>query len=65
MVEGYHRLMADAWAGLWREDDGVTAVEYGLIAALLFLVMAVGVKALGTKSSNMYSSIRSAIEAAE
>jgi pilus assembly protein Flp/PilA len=57
--------MVEVWAGFWAEEDGVTAIEYGLIAALLFLVIAGGVKALGTKSSAMYTNIRTAIEAAE
>jgi pilus assembly protein Flp/PilA len=61
----YHYFMGVRWIDLWREDDAVTALEYGLIAGLIFLVMVVSVKALGTKSSGMYNTVQSAIEGAE
>ena len=31
----------------YREEEGVTAIEYGLLAALIALVMAVGAATLG------------------
>jgi pilus assembly protein Flp/PilA len=57
--------MVDVWAALWREDEGVTAVEYGLIVALVFLVMVASVKALGSRSSGLYTSVKIAVETAE
>ncbi len=45
-------------------DDGVTAIEYGLIAALIGMVIIGGIKLLGanleTKFSNIATSIGSA-----
>jgi len=37
------------------EDEGATAVEYGLIAALVAMVAIVGIQAFGTAMINMYS----------
>ncbi|HZZ83155.1 MAG TPA: Flp family type IVb pilin [Anaeromyxobacteraceae bacterium] len=33
---------------LWRDEEGATAVEYGIMVALIALVIIVGVTALGT-----------------
>jgi pilus assembly protein Flp/PilA len=51
-------------ARLGRDERGATAIEYGLIAALIFLVILSGVTALGDKSDAMYEHIRGAIAAA-
>jgi pilus assembly protein Flp/PilA len=37
------------------EDEGATAVEYGLIAALVAMVAIVGIQAFGQAMINMYS----------
>ncbi|GAB3407789.1 Flp family type IVb pilin [Massilia agilis] len=39
------------------DENGVTAIEYGLIAALVGCVMLVGAKVLGTDLSNAFSAI--------
>jgi pilus assembly protein Flp/PilA len=65
LTRRYHDFMGVRWVDLWRDDDAVTALEYGLIAGLIFLVMVVSVKALGTKSSGMYNTVQTAIEGAE
>lgn len=44
-----------------REEDGVTAIEYALIAALIAAVIATAVGLLGTKISTTFTSITSAI----
>ena len=41
-----------------RDDSGATAVEYGLIAALIAVVVITGVKAVGTKASAAFNSIQ-------
>lgn len=41
-----------------RDDSGATAVEYGLIAALIAVVVITGVKAVGTKVSAAFNSIQ-------
>ena len=43
------------------EDQGVTAVEYALIASLIFIVIVVGVTALGIRSENLYNDIAAAM----
>lgn len=40
-----------------RDEDGVTAIEYGLIAALIALAIVVGAGALGTSLNNMFQAI--------
>jgi pilus assembly protein Flp/PilA len=44
-----------------RDMHGVTALEYGLIAAMIFLVVIGGVRALGTNLSTMMSSVNVAM----
>ncbi|MBK4733809.1 Flp family type IVb pilin [Noviherbaspirillum pedocola] len=41
-----------------REEDGVTAVEYGLIAALIAVVIAGAVQAVGTNLNAVFGSVR-------
>ncbi|HLI67365.1 MAG TPA: Flp family type IVb pilin [Caulobacteraceae bacterium] len=43
---------------------GATAIEYGLIVSLIFLVILASVTAFGTKSTNMYNTISTAISSA-
>ncbi|MDC8758030.1 Flp family type IVb pilin [Janthinobacterium fluminis] len=45
------------------EEDGVTAIEYGLIAALIGVAIAVGASALGGKISDLFKSIGDKIAA--
>ena len=40
-----------------RDEEGVTAIEYGLIAALIAVVIIVGAKAVGTNLNNLFSKI--------
>ena len=37
--------------GIWRDEEGATAVEYGLIVALIAVVIIVAVRSLGTSIS--------------
>ena len=39
----------------WKEEDGVTAIEYGLIAALIAVVLIAGATVVGT-SCLLYTS---------
>jgi pilus assembly protein Flp/PilA len=43
---------------LWNEDEGVTALEYGLIAALIAVVIIAAVKAVGTKVSSTFDNVQ-------
>ena len=47
-----------------RDDSGATAIEYGLIAALVFLVILTSVTAFGGKTGTMYEAIKTAIVSA-
>ena len=40
-----------------REEDGVTAIEYGLIAALIAVVIIAAVTVVGTQLSKTFSTI--------
>ena len=40
-----------------RDERGATAIEYGLIAALIALVIITGVTAVGTKLSTTFSTL--------
>ncbi|KAI3592640.1 Flp pilus assembly protein, pilin Flp [Cupriavidus sp. U2] len=40
-----------------RDDDGVTAIEYGLIAALIAVVIIATVQTVGTNLSKVFSYI--------
>ncbi len=40
-----------------RQDEGVTAIEYGLIAALIAVVIIVTVTAVGTKLVTKFTAI--------
>ena len=42
-------------------ESGVTAIEYGLIAALIAVVIIGGVTAVGTKLSTTFSTIASSL----
>lgn len=40
-----------------KREDGVTAIEYGLIAALIAVVIIVVVKAIGVNLSGIFGSV--------
>ena len=40
-----------------RDESGATAIEYGLIAALVGVAIIAGVRALGTKLSGTFASV--------
>ena len=39
------------------DEDGVTAIEYGLIAALIAVVIVIAVTAVGTKLDALFTSV--------
>jgi len=41
----------------WKDEEGVTAIEYGLIAALIALVIIVGVQAAGTNLAALFQEV--------
>lgn len=44
-----------------RDEEGVTAIEYGLIAALIALVIIGSVTLLGTNLSSVFSTIAASV----
>ena len=47
---------------IYRDDQGATAVEYGLILALVFLAMAGAVGTLGASSGGMWDDIATKVD---
>ena len=47
-----------------REEDGVTAIEYGLIAALIAVVIIASVQLVGTELKLVFTAISTALTAA-
>ncbi|MBA3813706.1 MAG: Flp family type IVb pilin [Alphaproteobacteria bacterium] len=47
----------ESFKNFFEKDDGVTAIEYGLIAALIAIVIIAAVTTIGTKLSTNFTSI--------
>lgn len=47
-----------------REEDGVTAIEYGLIAALIAVVIIAAITAVGTQLSGIFQTIADTLASA-
>lgn len=47
---------------LWRSNKGATAIEYGLIAALIGVVIISALTALGTTIETQFNNIEKAIK---
>ena len=45
-----------------RDESGATAIEYGLIAALIAVVIITGVTAVGTKLSTTFSNLATSLK---
>jgi pilus assembly protein Flp/PilA len=41
----------------FNDEEGATAIEYGLLAALIAIIMAVGAKAVGISLDTMFDNI--------
>jgi len=46
-----------------RDEEGVTAIEYGLIAALISVLIIAAVTAIGTRLQGVFETIRDALPA--
>ncbi|MBC2776763.1 Flp family type IVb pilin [Parasphingopyxis marina] len=51
-----------ARAGLWRNEKGATAIEYGLIAALISLAAIIAFTTLGLNLGNIFNTITNAMK---
>ncbi|MCB9668595.1 MAG: Flp family type IVb pilin [Alphaproteobacteria bacterium] len=47
-----------------RDEDGATAIEYGLIASLVAIVLVAGIMVLRSAMLTMYSSITGTVDGA-
>lgn len=61
-------IIAARWApsmrAFLRDDSGVTAIEYGLIAALIAVVIIGALSLVGKDLSNVFSSVQSGLNSA-
>jgi pilus assembly protein Flp/PilA len=48
--------------GFFKDESGATAIEYGLIAALIAVVIITGVTAVGTSLSTTFTSISGSLK---
>jgi pilus assembly protein Flp/PilA len=46
---------------LFKEDDGVTAIEYGLISALIAVVIIAALSLVGTELDSTFTTIQGAL----
>lgn len=49
---------------LFKDESGATAIEYGLIAALVSVVAIIAMQALGTSLKNTFTNVSNNINAA-
>ncbi len=45
----------------WKDNSGVTAIEYGLIAALVAVVIITAVTSVGTKLTTTFNAVSAAL----
>ena len=53
--------MTRHWAAFARDENGATAIEYGLIAGLISLVIVAALQTLGTNLNTKFNNIASAL----
>lgn len=56
-----HLVKLQVKAAALRDDRGATAVEYGLMVALIAVVIIVAVTALGTTLSGLFDTVASSV----
>lgn len=49
--------MQNVLSRFWKDESGATAIEYGLIAALIAVVIITGVTAVGTGLSTTFTTV--------
>jgi pilus assembly protein Flp/PilA len=54
--------IAQYFKNVAREEDGVTAIEYGLIAALIAVVIIATVRVVGTDLAAIFTRVATALE---
>jgi len=56
--------MLDFLSNLCSDESGATAIEYGLICALLVIAMSVGLKGVANSTINMWVNVSDSVNAA-
>ena len=59
------KIGRDAITRLLQADDGVTAIEYGLLASLIAAGVLIGVSALGSSLNGRFSQVASGMDASQ
>jgi len=54
--------MPNFFLSFYKDESGATAIEYGLIAALIAVVIITGVTAVGTSLSTTFTSISGSLK---
>ena len=57
--------MTKIFARLMKDESGATAIEYGLIAALISVALITGATALGGSLNNTFMNLKTKMTAAE
>ncbi len=57
--------MTKIFARLLKDESGATAIEYGLIAALISVALITGATALGGSLDNIFTGLSDQMDAAE
>ncbi len=57
--------MTKIFARLMKDESGATAIEYGLIAALISVALITGATALGGSLNNMFSALSETMDDAQ
>lgn len=57
--------MTKIFARLLKDESGATAIEYGLIAALISVALITGASALGGSLNNIFDGLSDQMESAE
>ncbi len=64
MLALYTRISTEIRTRLSREEEGATAVEYGLIVGLIAVVIVAAFAALGPQISTLFANIGGTLESA-
>ncbi len=56
--------MQDAIRNFWNDEQGVTAIEYGLIAALIAVFIIGSLQLVGTSLGDVFTAVSTAVNGA-
>lgn len=57
-------MLVDKIKGFWKDEEGATAVEYGIMVALIAAVIIVAVQLLGTNTDAAFDTVNTAMSPA-